>query len=109
MGGEPADVFKSNPGLAARLRNEYFVDTIYTLGLESDVCVEHTTRGAIDAGFKVALLAGAHSTTNVSNEGNNGEEATQIEREVEDRLRQYGARVIKWEDAVTEWKVKHMH
>jgi len=64
----------------------------------SEYCVEESCKGALNAGFKVTLLSGAHSTYNRETQS-----ATEIEREVEARLREKAAVVISWEEAVGAW------
>ncbi|PYH40845.1 Isochorismatase hydrolase [Aspergillus saccharolyticus JOP 1030-1] len=94
------NTFESNPTLAARLRNAD-VSEVVALGLQSDKCVEATCQGALAAGFRVTLLAGAHSTYD-----SDGKTAIEIEREVERRLSTRGARVLRWEEAVSQWVQK---
>jgi nicotinamidase-related amidase len=90
-------VFESNPDLAGFLR-EQGVGEIISFGLQSDYCVQTACKGAITAGFPVTILSGAHSTYD-----SDGKTASQIEAEVEEMLRGAGARVVKWEDAISDW------
>ena len=72
-------------------------------GIQSDYCVEKTSSGALAAGFQVTVLSGAHSTYD-----SGGKTAAEIEAEVEGRLREAGARIVKWEDAVVAWEKEKM-
>ncbi|RAH69761.1 Isochorismatase hydrolase [Aspergillus aculeatinus CBS 121060] len=91
------NTFESNPTLSTRLRNAD-INEIVALGLQSEKCVEATCKGALAAGFRVTLLAGAHSTYD-----SEGKTATELEREVERRLSTRGARVLRWEEAASQW------
>jgi nicotinamidase-related amidase len=91
------DTFASNPDLAAELKASG-IQHIVAFGIQSECCVESTCNGALDAGLKVTLLSGAHSTYNDGDKS-----AEQIEREVEERLRVRGARVVPWEEAAVAW------
>jgi nicotinamidase-related amidase len=86
------DTFKSNPQLADQLKAEG-VETIITFGIQSDYCVRATSMGALSAGFKVTVFKGAHSTYD-----DNGKTAEEIERAVEEELREEGAEIVPWED-----------
>lgn len=68
-------------------------------GVQSDCCVLETSKGALEAGFRLTLLQGAHSTYD-------SKEATalEIETSIEDSLRALGARIIPFETAVGGWK-----
>ena len=92
------DTFASNPDLAASLKGSG-VREIIAFGIQSECCVESTCSGALEAGFEVTLLAGAHSTYD-----DGDKRAQDIEREVEQRLRTKGAKVVKWEEAVAAWE-----
>ncbi|KAL2161051.1 hypothetical protein VTH06DRAFT_8764 [Thermothelomyces fergusii] len=96
------DAFESNPGLASELRASG-VDEILAFGIQSECCVESTCAGALAAGFRVTLLAGAHSTYDAGGGGGGGKTAAEIEREVEERLRRRGAAVVPWQDLVAAW------
>lgn len=85
------NTFKANPGLAAELRRKD-VSTIVAFGIQSEYCVLSTCQGALEAGFKVVLLHGAHSTYDAC-----GRSAAVIEAEVEDQLRRDQAEVVDWE------------
>ncbi|KAK5653657.1 hypothetical protein OQA88_8687 [Cercophora sp. LCS_1] len=89
------DTFASNPDLAGRLK-EMGVKTIVAFGIQSECCVESTCRGALEAGFEVVLLSGAHSTYDAD-----GKTAVEIEREVEERLKGLGAKNMGWD---REWE-----
>ncbi|PWY67947.1 Isochorismatase hydrolase [Aspergillus heteromorphus CBS 117.55] len=91
------NTFKSNPGLAARLRAAG-VTEIIAVGLQSERCVEATCKGALAAGFRVTVLAGAHSTYDAD-----GATAVEIERQVEQRLHTRGVRIARWEEVTTAW------
>lgn len=91
---EKGDTFKSNLQLAEQLKAEG-VKTIVAFGIQSDCCVRATSKGALAAGFKVIILKGAHSTYD-----DGGKTAEEIERAVEDELREQGAEIIAWEDWV---------
>ncbi|PWY93428.1 isochorismatase hydrolase [Aspergillus sclerotioniger CBS 115572] len=93
------DTFKSNRNLAQKLRAAGVTD-IVVFGLQSEACVEATCTGALAAGFRVTLLAGAHSTYDDQKEG---KMAVEVEREVERRLSTRGVRVLSWEKAVAGW------
>ncbi|KAJ4386594.1 hypothetical protein N0V93_009492 [Gnomoniopsis smithogilvyi] len=96
------DTFESNPGLADQLKSQD-VSEIVVFGIQSECCVVSTSRGALKAGLKVTLLQGAHSTYDEAPKS-----ATDIEKEVEDELRQKGANVIPWDDAVASWQQRGM-
>ena len=86
--------------MAARLKSEG-IEHIYVVGIQSDFCVQKTSKGALEAGFKVTVMRGAHSTYD---EG--GKTAVEIEREVEDELASKGASIVPWEQAVAGWKTQ---
>ncbi|KAL2135122.1 hypothetical protein VTI74DRAFT_9715 [Chaetomium olivicolor] len=92
------DTFESNPGLAAELR-KMGIQEIIAFGIQSECCVESTCKGALAAGFNVTLLSGAHSTYDVGETT-----AVEIEREVEERLRGKGAKIVPWDEAVGLWE-----
>lgn len=96
------DTFESNPGLAEQLKSQD-ISEIIVFGIQSECCVVSTSRGALKAGFKVTLLQGAHSTYDEAPKS-----ATDIEKEVEDEVKQKGADVIPWVDAVASWKQRQM-
>jgi streptothricin hydrolase len=56
-----ADAFAANPDLAASLRDRG-VDRVVVAGMQSDYCVQATSRGALGHGFEVLLASGAHAT-----------------------------------------------
>ncbi|KAJ8114338.1 hypothetical protein OPT61_g3760 [Boeremia exigua] len=84
------DTFHANPRLADELR-ERGVRTVVAFGIQSECCVLSTCLGALEAGFEVVLLKGAHSTYD-----GNDKAAREIEREVEERVVNAGARVVDW-------------
>ena len=57
-----------------------------------------TCLGGLEAGFKVTLLRGAHSTYD-----DGGKTATDIEREVEGKVEEKGGRIVDWEGVVGVW------
>jgi nicotinamidase-related amidase len=88
-----ADTFESNPTLAQELKDRG-VERIVAGGIQSDYCVRATCRGAVNAGFKVVLLQGAHSTYDDTERGKPAEE---VEREIEEELRAIGVDIVPWE------------
>lgn len=74
---------------------------MYVVGIQSDYCVQKTSKGALEAGFKVSVLQGAHSTYD---EGD--KTALEIERAVEATLNDLGAKIVPWEEALGEWKAQ---
>ncbi|KAK4032706.1 Isochorismatase-like protein [Parachaetomium inaequale] len=92
------DTFESNPDLASELKGLGVTDII-AFGIQSECCVESTCNGALAAGFGVTVLSGAHSTYD-----SGGKTAEEIEREVEERLRLKGTKVVPWEEAVAAWE-----
>jgi streptothricin hydrolase len=58
---EQSDTFAANPGLADLLR-ERQVERVVIAGMQSEFCIEATSRGALAEGFKVSLPRGAHAT-----------------------------------------------
>lgn len=91
------DAFTSNPDLAAKLK-ALGVQDIIALGIMSEYCVEETCKAALNAGFNVTLLSGAHSTYSREKQS-----VAEIEREVEVRFRDRGSAVVDWEEAVAAW------
>ncbi|KAK1751384.1 Isochorismatase-like protein [Echria macrotheca] len=92
------DVFTSNPDLGAKLKASG-IEHVIAIGIMSEYCVEESCKGALNAGFGVTLLSGAHSTYN-----REAQSATEIEREVEARLREKAVTVVGWEEAVAAWR-----
>ncbi|KAF7618557.1 Isochorismatase-like protein [Aspergillus flavus] len=90
------DTFKSNPSLADELKSQG-ITTIVAFGIQSECCVLETCRGAVEAGFTVVLLQGAHSTYD---DQATGLRAEQIERQVEQELCAIGVQVVPWEQYV---------
>lgn len=88
------NTFESNPNLASQLQARG-VETIVVFGIQSEMCVRSTAIGAIEAGFKVKILSGAHSTYDSTE---SGKKAEQIELEVEEELRKRGVEIIPWMD-----------
>ncbi len=91
------DTFESNPILASGLQVAG-IEEIIAFGIQSECCVESTCAGALAAGFKVTVLSGAHSTYD-----SEGKTAEDIEREVEERLRLQGAKIVPWGEVVAAW------
>ncbi|KAK3303042.1 Isochorismatase-like protein [Chaetomium strumarium] len=107
VGKYTRDTFQSNPSLASELKEQHGIQQIVAFGIQSECCVEATCAGALAAGFGVTLLSGAHSTYDDVPQGPDGsvsKTAVEIEREVEERLKRKGARVVAWEDVVAEWE-----
>ncbi len=55
------NVFESNPTLAEELKVAGF-DELELIGLQSELCVFESGKGALAAGFKVILPVGMHAT-----------------------------------------------
>lgn len=55
------NVFESNPNLAGELSAGGF-DELELIGLQSELCVGESAKGALAAGFKVILPEGMHAT-----------------------------------------------
>ncbi|KAJ4057744.1 hypothetical protein NW761_002654 [Fusarium oxysporum] len=91
------DTFKSNPDLAGLLRSKG-IQHIIAFGIQSECCVLETCKGALEAGFRVTLLQGAHSTYDTKNK-----QAVQIEEHVENELKVLGASVTPWQTAIGQW------
>ncbi|EGU85360.1 hypothetical protein HZS61_013883 [Fusarium oxysporum f. sp. conglutinans] len=91
------DTFKSNPDLAGLLRSKG-IQHIVAFGIQSECCVLETCKGALEAGFRVTLLQGAHSTYDTKNK-----QAVQIEEHVENELKVLGASVTPWQTAIGQW------
>ncbi|KAI3390242.1 hypothetical protein diail_11127, partial [Diaporthe ilicicola] len=96
------NTFESNPDLADKLRAEDITE-IFTFGIQSDACVVSTSKGALEAGFRVTVLQGAHSTYDTGSKT-----AVEIERGMEQELREKGADVSPWEDAIACWEQRRM-
>ncbi len=58
---DQSDTFAANPGLADMLRDRQ-VERVVIAGMQSEFCVEATSRGALGEGFEVSLPRGAHAT-----------------------------------------------
>lgn len=95
-------MFESNPDLADKLKADD-ISEIVVFGIQSECCVFETSKGALEAGFKVTVLQGAHSTYDA---GLNS--AGDIERVVEEELKGRGAQVIAWKDAVALWEQRRI-
>lgn len=55
------NVFESNPNLAGELKADG-VTELEMIGLQSELCVFESSKGALAAGFKVLLPEGLHAT-----------------------------------------------
>jgi streptothricin hydrolase len=82
------DTFAANPDLARSLR-ERGVDRVVVAGMQSEYCVEATSRGALAHGFEVVLAGGAHATYDHGSVAA-GEISTGVEKE----LGTQGVRVV---------------
>jgi nicotinamidase-related amidase len=82
---DESDTFAANAGLAASLR-ERGVETVVIAGMQSEFCIEATSRGALREGFVVLLPRGAHATY--------GADAVGVSASVEDELAADGVRVV---------------
>ena len=91
------NAFQSNPNLASELKAKG-VDHIVAFGIQSECCVEATCAAAVDEGFTVTLLTGAHSTYDLGDKS-----AREVEGEVEGRLVEKGVILKGWEEIVAEW------
>lgn len=98
----PENTFESNPDLADKLKAEDITE-IVTFGIQSECCVFSTSKGALEAGFRVTVLQGAHSTYDTDSKS-----AVEIERDIEQQLQDKGADVVPWEDAVASWGQRRM-
>lgn len=92
------NTFESHPELVSTLQAEG-VEEIIAFGIQSDCCVEKTSKGALAAGFPLTLLSGAHATYDLD-----GKTADQIQDEVDERLGAAGAKIVKWEAAIAKWE-----
>ena len=86
-----SDAFAANPDLATTL-TEAGVDKVVVAGMQSEYCVQATTRGALAAGFAVVLATDAHATY--------GDRAALISAEVDHELSGAGVRVVASADDV---------
>ena len=98
MTNDLGNTFESNKDLAATLKDEG-ITRIFACGIQSDYCVEKTSNGALKAGFDVTVLSGAHGTYDAG-----GKPAAEVSADVEGRLKELGAKIVKWEDAVAAWE-----
>lgn len=99
------NTFETNPGLADKLKSEG-IGEVVTFGIQSECCVLETTKGALDLGFSVTLLQGAHSTYDSPEP--NSKTAVEIERDVDEEVKRAGAQLVPWEDAIATWKQRRM-
>ncbi|KAF2095012.1 Isochorismatase hydrolase [Rhizodiscina lignyota] len=91
VGKQTQDTFESNPELASQLKQSG-VKRIVTFGIQSDCCVQATSKGALGAGFDVTVLSGAHSTYDTEEK-----KAVEIERDIDEELQEKGANLLPWE------------
>ena len=75
------DVFESNPTLADELKAAG-VDELELIGLQSELCVFESGKGALAAGFKVVLPVGMHATMD-SEHGKAPNISAYVQRELE--------------------------
>lgn len=92
------DAFESNPELAKQLKGQGITHLV-AVGIQSECCVEATSKGALTAGFQVSLLNGAHSTYNSGDAT-----ALEIEKDVEELLEGLGANIVSYGDTIKAWK-----
>jgi nicotinamidase-related amidase len=84
---DQCDTFGANPDLAALLRGRQ-VDRVVIAGMQSEFCIEETSRGALREGFSVLLPRGAHATYD-------GEQsAAEVSEGVENVLEAVGVAVV---------------
>lgn len=81
------NVFESNPNLAAELKGEG-VTELEMIGLQSELCVFESSKGAMAAGFNVLLPEGMHATYD-SEDGQ--VKAPAIALEIQEQLEALGA------------------
>ena len=79
------NVFESNPNLAEELKAAGF-DELELIGLQSELCIFESTKGALAAGFKVLLPQGMHATMDTENE-----KALAISQGIQSELEALGA------------------
>ena len=79
------NVFESNPNLASELKAAGF-DELEMIGLQSELCVFESSKGALAAGFKVVLPVGMHAT----NDAEYGT-AENIRASIQQQLEELGA------------------
>jgi len=79
------NVFESNPTLANELMSQGF-DELEVIGLQSELCITESTKGALAAGFKVVLPVGMHATVDTETL-----KATEIRANVQRELETLGA------------------
>lgn len=96
------NTFETNPGLADWPKSEGIAELV-TFGIQSEYCVLETSKGALDLGFSVMILQGAHSTYD-QDRPPPGKAAAAIERDVEQELKHKGAQVLRWEDTIATWE-----
>ena len=58
---DQSDTFAANPDLAGLLKDRQ-VERVVIAGMQSEFCIEATSRGAVREGFSVLLPRGAHAT-----------------------------------------------
>lgn len=81
------NVFESNPSLADELKAEGFTE-LELIGLQSELCVFESSKGALDSGFKVLIPEGFHATYD-SEDGN--AKAPAISASIQEQLEGLGA------------------
>ena len=87
------NTFESNPELAAQLKSRG-VDHLVIVGVQSEMCLQATALGALDAGFRVTVPRALHGTYNEWDlngaEPGTGRTAEQISDEVQADLEAAG-------------------
>lgn len=84
---DDSDTFASNPQLAGSLRG-LGVDRVIVAGMQSEYCIDATSRGALNEGFEVVLPRGAHATYD------DEASASEISAEIEQALGSQGVLVV---------------
>lgn len=79
------NVFESNPDLASALIDDG-VTELELIGLQSELCVFESSKGALAAGFKVVVPEGMHATYD-----SEGDKSVEISAAIQDRLESLGA------------------
>jgi nicotinamidase-related amidase len=95
------NTFASNAQLANQLVSHEVTD-IVALGIQSECCVQETCKGALNEGFNVTILHGAHSTYD-----SGGMTAAEIEQQVEGDLSKLGVDVVGWEEWILRLRESH--
>lgn len=87
------NTFESNPDLAQRLKDRG-VEHVIVAGVQSEMCLQATARGALEAGFRVTVPRPLHGTYNewdlTGAEPGSGKSATDIANDVQSQLEAAG-------------------